>query len=392
MWEAGGAAGRWRLGLVMTAAAWIGLVWCSLAVAGQGPWYKEIDGRCHLAFPRDHGPHPGYRTEWWYYTGNVMDPSGEAFGFELTFFRIGLGAGTNPGKGGCRSAWRSRQVFFAHAALACVTRNRFYHQEQAARQALDMAGARCQGGRVEVFVRNWSLKLDARRHRLQARTPDFSYQLELKPLKGPILHGRHGYSRKGHKRQSASCYYSFTRLAVSGSITVAGKREKVSGNAWMDHEFSSAPLETDLAGWDWFSLQLPQNRELMIYLLRQRDGRFSDLSAGTFVTAAGATVHLAGKDILPQVLDHWISPHTGGRYPGRWRLRVPALDLVVTITPRLKDQEVQGPNQVLPAYWEGSVSFAGNLRGRPVHGLGYVEMTGYAGPFGVSWASDKKAR
>lgn len=341
--------------------------------------YRAVTGPCNQHFPKDHGPHSGYKTEWWYYTGNLKGPGDERFGFQLTFFRSRISPNEVDRKDPePASAWRTRQLYLAHAAVSHLNAGRFYHDEKMSRGAVGIAGADFQGDTVRVFLTHWNLLLGLERHRLQARSEEFAFDLALVPEKPPVLHGRSGYSRKGEKPESASCYYSFTRLAVSGRVSCAGLGVAVTGTAWMDHEYSSAPLEPNLAGWDWFSLQLSDRTELMVYLLRTRQGGYSEASAGSFVDAAGTVTHLGKDQIRMRVLDHWKSPHSGGRYPAQWSLAVPDLGLALTVKPNLADQEMFTPESGLPPYWEGSVSATGSRQDRPVTGSGYVELTGYA--------------
>lgn len=344
--------------------------------------YYAVTGPCHLQFPRDNGPHPGYRTEWWYYTGNVQSDDGYRYGFQLTFFRSRISPpGSSRDWPHPHSAWRTQQLYVAHAAVTDISGKHFYHAERMARGALDMAGARQQGAQTTVFVDNWSTRIDPREHLLQAVAADFSFHLKLRPEKPPVLHGDRGYSRKGRSPESSSCYYSFTRLATEGTLTIHGKVLKVHGIAWMDHEFSSAPLEPDLQGWDWFSLQLDNHTEVMIYLLRQTDGSPSPASSGTFVAADGTTRRLTRSMISVKVLDHWRSPHSGIRYPSRWQITIAPEHLKLTVVPNLADQEMRTPETTRVTYWEGSVSISGAAGEAPVQGVGYVELTGYGKPF-----------
>lgn len=244
-----------------------------------------------------------------------------------------------------------------------------------------MAGVRQMGDRIDVYLKDWSATIDAKTHRLIADTQHFDLDLSLESRKPPVAHGDSGYSLKGRAPQSASCYYSMTRLAAVGFLRVKGRQFKVKGLAWMDHEFSSAPLEADLVGWDWFSLQLDNRTELMIYMLRQKDGGYAPASSGTFVDHGGEVSHLAEGSFTIQVLDHWKSPHTQAVYPAGWRIQAPSLSLDLTVVPRLVDQEMQTPETTSVTYWEGSVSAKGKTAGQQVKGNGYVELTGYAEDF-----------
>jgi len=342
--------------------------------------YLSVAGPCGLTFPRDHGAHPGYRIEWWYYTGNLQGRSTERLGFQLTFFRTQISPADAKGDWPEHpSSWRTRSIFWAHAALSDLKGGRFYHTDRVARGAAGLAGAEQKEDAIRVFVANWSALLGPQLHNLKASTDHFTLDLSLEPLKPPVAHGVNGYSLKGKHPESATCYYSFTRLDASGTIGFKDKSVPVTGTTWMDHEYGSAPLENDLTGWDWFSIQLKDRSELMIYLLRQAQGGYSPASSGTFVHASGKTLHLSQRDFKVDILDRWTSPHTRAVYPSRWQVEVFPLELTLRITPNLSDQELT--TQV--AYWEGSVSAIGKISGKPVDGVGYVELTGYAKPFNL---------
>lgn len=344
--------------------------------------FSTVTGPCRLQFPIDHGPHPGYRTEWWYYTGNVQSETKDNYGFQLTFFRTQIvppEAEKNWPEPS--SAWRTKQLYLAHAALSDLTSKRHLYSEKVAREFPGIAGAFQNHNNTNVKIGNWLLELAPAMHRLIAATDDFSFNLTLIPLKPPVLHGKNGYSRKGKSPESASCYYSFTRLETLGEINLNGKTFSVTGLSWMDHEFSSAPLESDLAGWDWFSLQLSDGTELMVYLLRRKDGALSGVSSGTFVDISGKVIHLPFNSFKVDGLETWKSVRSGACYPSRWRLRVFSLSLDLTIVPNLADQEMRTSESTGVTYWEGSISFHGNSKGKPVKGQGYVELTGYEKPF-----------
>jgi len=344
--------------------------------------YIPINAPCNLTFPRDHGAHPGYRTEWWYYTGNLMSQDNKRYGFHLTFFRSQISPpGASKKWPKSYSAWRTQHIFLAHAALSDIDGKKFYHTERMGRGVLGIAGVKQESGVTSVFLRNWSAELGPTEHRLSAIADDFSFSLNLRPKKEPVLHGKSGYSAKGKSKESSSCYYSFTRLETKGTMWVKGKTFDVHGTAWMDHEFSSAPLEPNLAGWDWFSLQLEDNTEVMIYLLRQKDNVYSPVSSGTFVENSGKSIHLQQSDFIVEVLNTWESPHSSVRYPSGWRIQVHPAELDITIGSNLEDQEMLTPNTTRVTYWEGSVFVKGTARGQTIKGVGYVELTGYDRPF-----------
>jgi len=269
----------------------------------------------------------------------------------------------------------------AHAAVTDVKGGRFLFDQRLARGALGLAGVEQNEEVTRVSVMNWAAELKAGMHRLRADAGSFSLDLDCVPVKAPISHGIEGYSRKGERPESASCYYSFTRLRTRGTVAAGGRPLEVTGTAWMDHEFSTAPLERDLTGWDWFSIQLSSDTELMIFLLRKDDGSCSPYSSGTIVDAEGKGRHLTHDDFQVTITDRWKSPKTGAAYPSRWRIRVPSAGRELELAPNLADQELVTRKTTQVAYWEGSVSVRGSVSGKAVSGRGYVEMTGYAAPF-----------
>lgn len=361
---------------------WIGTVIFWESRPSLGSDYLSVAGPCGFSFPEDHGAHPGYQTEWWYYTGNLNAEGGRPFGFQLTFFRRQIiPPGAEKGWPPHPSSWRAGNLFMAHAALSDVANGRFYWDEDMAREAIGLAGVRRGGGAIEVFLGRWKTAMGPSGHRLTAMTDRFSLDLKCVPRKAPVAHGRGGYSQKGVRPGSASCYYSITRLETSGALSVDGRNYNVQGMAWMDHEYSTAPLEPSLAGWDWFSLQFADETELMLYILRETDGSWSPASSGTFVPPSGAPQHLTRDDIEVAVMDRWQSPRSGAKYPSRWRIRVFPLQLDLEISPHLNDQELRLTRSMQVSYWEGSVRVKGHKARRPVEGVGYVELTGYAAPF-----------
>ena len=344
--------------------------------------FLQVTGPCRLSFPADHGPHTDFRTEWWYYTGNVTDGDNRRFGFQLTFFRSGLQAPGNRRQWpDPASAWRTDQIYLAHAAISDIGGGRHLQAELMARPVLSLAGADQVGGTVTVHVNGWQAVIAPEAHRLQASADAFALTLDLKPDKPAVMHGDSGYSRKGESPEHASCYYSFTRLQASGSLTVDSTRHEVQGSAWMDHEFSTAPLQPGITGWDWFSLQLSDRTEIMIFLLRQPDGTLNPASSGTVVMPSGQTRHLPYGDVRIEPLSFWTSPHSGARYPVKWKVAIATRQLALTVTSNLDDQEMRTPGSTNVVYWEGSVYATGTRDEKAIDGVGYVELTGYAKPF-----------
>lgn len=330
-----------------------------------------------FAFPADHGPHPAFRTEWWYWTGNLRAPgaggTSRRFGFQLTFFRTALAPSVAPR----RSAWGTRDVYMAHLALTDADAGRFHVRDRWARGALDLGGA--SGDPFRVWLGDWTaegLAPAGQPIRLRAGDGELRLDLTLSAAKPVVLHGKRGLSRKSAEPGNASYYYSLTRMPVSGEVQVADRAFPVEGLGWMDREWSTSALAPDQVGWDWFALQLDDGRELMLYRLRQRDGAISPASQGTLVAADGATRAFDRDAVEILVLDHWVSPRGGVRYPARWRLRVPAAGLELVVTPLLQDQELD----LAVRYWEGAVRVEGTAEGRPLGGAGYVELVGYASP------------
>ena len=325
-----------------------------------------------FVFPADAGPHPDFRTEWWYYTGNLETADGRHFGFQLTFFRTALAP---PGAAAPRaSAWAARQLYLAHFALTDTAGRRFHAWSRMGREALGLAGA--QASPFRVWVDDWSAESESAGGltvRLRAAETAAAIDLVLRSEKPLVLQGEHGLSRKGPEPGNASYYYSLSRMSARGTVRAGGEPIAVSGLAWMDREWSTSALGPGLVGWDWVALQLDDGRDLMVYRLRRRDGTADPRSAGAVIAADGAARPLGPEDAALAPLGHWTSPRSGVRYPSRWRLAVPAAGLDLQITPRLPDQELL----VGTRYWEGAVRVEGTAAGRPVAGRGYVELVGY---------------
>ncbi len=341
--------------------------------------FARVEGPRPFDFSVDHGPHPDYQTEWWYYTGNLDTTSGEHFGFQLTFFRRALvPAADLPGKRA--SSWAFDQVYLGHFALTDVAGEAFYAFEQLSRGAAGLAGAQAQP--FQVWLENWSVRQGGPGiYQLSAEDGAVSLNLTLEDVKGPILHGNGGYSQKGPEPGNASFYVSQPRLAAKGSVSTPQGQFEVTGTAWMDQEYSTSALSEGQVGWDWFSIQLDDDTELMLFQIRRDDGSVDPFSSGTVIYPDGTTRHISLGDFTITVNDTWRSPHTGGVYPSDWTIDLPGEKLLLTLTPRLADQELQ----LSYNYWEGSVAIRGERDGQPVSGNGYVELTGYAGAFNLDF-------
>jgi predicted secreted hydrolase len=340
-------------------------------VAASG--FRAADGSRSLTFPEDFGAHEEFRTEWWYYTGNLQTAQGRHFGFELTIFRVGLlpPAVALP----TDSGWYDRSIYFAHFAVSDVGRERFYAFERYARPGPGLAGA--QALPYRVWIEDWSIAENSSGvYRLQASQEEITLDLVLTDEMGVVLHGENGYSRKGKEVTNASYYYSQPRLRADGTVTVDGNSYPVSGLAWKDHEFSTSVLDEDQVGWDWFSLQFEDGSALMLFQLRERNGQTSASSSGTFISPDGTAHALSKADFGVRVLDQWRSPHTQGRYPGAWEIQLREPDCSLDVRPWMADQEIHFP---AVTYWEGAVRFEGMCGEHLVSGNGYVELTGYTG-------------
>ena len=323
-------------------------------------------------FPLDHGPHPEFRNEWWYMTGNLDATDGRRFGFELTIFRFAL----SPRARASESAWRSNQVYIAHFAVTDASGNTFYVAERFSRGALGLAGAQAEPFRV--WIDDWQIASaggtgKGERWRLEASDDAIALRLELSAAKAPVFNGDDGLSQKSAEPGNASYYYSITRWQTTGQLRLDGEDFKVSGLSWLDREWSSSALGGDQQGWDWFALQLADGSDLMFYSLRKTDGSQDSYSGGTWVEADGTSRHLEREDVSLSVTDYWTSPE-GGTYPSAWRIRIPDLALQLSVKPVMADQELF----TTVRYWEGAVDVTGTRRGEAIDGRGYVELTGYA--------------
>ena len=342
-----------------------------MGVLGASPQgFARVLAPRPLRFPADHGPHPEFRSEWWYYTGNVASSDGRRFAFQLTFFRFAL----SPRATVRSSAWASNQIYMAHFTVTDIAHARFHAAERFSRAALDLAGA--VAAPFRVWLGGWQVRSQGAFFPQRLRAEDGGYAIDLRLAQGKplVLNGDAGFSRKSAGAGNASYYYSVPRLAVSGRLSTPDGAWQVEGAAWFDREWSSSALAPDQIGWDWFALQLSDGRDLMIYRLRTRDGSTDPHSAGTLVEADGRARSLAAGDFQLDALAHWRSPRDGTRYPSRWRLRVPSAAIDVEITPETPDQELN----LAFRYWEGASRVIGTSGAAEVTGHGHVELTGYA--------------
>ena len=322
-------------------------------------------------FPRDHAAHPEFRTEWWYYTGHLITAKGRNFGFQLTFFRHAL----RPPSKQSKSRWALHTIYFAHFAITDEKDDHYRFQEKVSRGALDVAGAN--PNVYHVWVEDWEVSLQGNEHKLKAGKEDMGIDLALLPIKSAVIHGENGVSQKAVGEGHASHYYSLTRMQARGELFWQGRAYEVEGLAWMDHEFGSNQLQDYQLGWDWFSVQLDNQTELMLYIIRNKGGKPDPTSSGTFVYPDGRTEHLRLETFAIEALGSWKSRKSATTYPSGWLITVPREELELRLMPTVKDQELTTRKSTLVNYWEGSVSVEGRLKGKDVHGRGYVELTGY---------------
>jgi len=332
--------------------------------------WKRVEHGLALTYPKDHGAHLEYRTEWWYLTGNLDGPAGERFGFQFTIFRSGLDpsaaeAGDSP--------LRVHHVYAGHLALTDVAAGRTRFAERLRRSGAGLA--RAAEDELDLALDDWTLRRDANDHlHLAASDPaqGFGFAFELAPEKPLVLHGDAGVSTKGPEPGNASAYASWTRIDTTGTLTVDGRELIVRGAAWYDHEFGSSVLPDGVRGWDWFSLQLDDGRELVLFALRREDGTPTEQSAGTLVERDGSARTLARDDFRIEVQGRWKSPRSGGAYPARWTIEVPGEALRLELAPLVSDCELSSAATGV-VYWEGPVAITGSTSGR-----GYAELTGYS--------------
>ncbi|HVF57141.1 MAG TPA: lipocalin family protein [Pyrinomonadaceae bacterium] len=344
-------------------------------VVGKASTLRDGTEHAGVELPRDLYAHPEAQTEWWYYTGHMETNAGRRFGFELVFFKrrtdldrfgvVPLRLIANP-------------LYLAHFAVTDESRASFrYEHRKSADGVLDLA-AHMSTKRFYLKLGDWTVREADGTHMLRATLgDDLIFEAALKPSKPPALNGHEGVGVSFKDHGEASRYFSFTRMAAEGRITWRGETEQFKGSAWMDREFGTWRTTENQKGWDWFSLQLSTGAELMVYHIRDREGRPSRFSSGTFVDASGKWTHLTRDDFQLEVTGHWRSPHTGAKYPSGWRLRVPRFSIDAEVTPVLKDQELDTRGTTMIVYWEGACTIKGRHGDADTEGRAYVELVGY---------------
>ena len=332
--------------------------------------FKQATEPMEFSFPLDHGPHPEYATEWWYYTGNLVSEEGEHFGYQLTFFRSAL----TPHMETRESTFASNQIYMAHFAITDVRGNNHVGFERFSRGGERTAGATGVPS-YEVWLDGWQVK----------QVSDDTYQMQAEETKDGVsyganftlsggqqlFHGNNGLSQKGAEIGDANHYYSVVKIETEGTITIGGENHYVSGLSWLDHEFGTDALDDNTFGWDWFSLTLDNDTTLMFAQLRNALGERIYTLGGTMAYVDGRNEKLNQLELI--VLDEWTSPDTQVTYPARWQVILPEQNIELLIEPMIPDQEMK----VSLIYYEGAISITGDQNGTPLTGSGYVELTGY---------------
>ena len=343
-----------------------------LAANMLGADWKKAEAGWKYEFPRDHGVHREFKTEWWYFTGNLFDDEGRRFGYELTFFRHGIRPASE------REPNASRFIVddlkFAHFAMTDVSGQHFQFEQKMSRGAFGEAGF---DDSVRLaWIDNWTLAAnDDGTFDLAASGDAGALRLHLTAKKLPIVHGENGVSLKMADGSSASHYYSMPRLETTGEIKVAGRALPIRGESWFDHEWSSSQLGKGQVGWDWLCVQWEDGTELMLYRMRLEGGGVDPASSGSWIAADGTTTHLRASDFQMEPTSFWKSKKSGAVYPVSWRLEIAGQELIVSIRPALEGQELALAELT---YWEGAIDVHGKRATSEITGRGYLELTGYA--------------
>ena len=348
--------------------------------------WREASPAYQYSFPRDHSAHPENRIEWWYYTGNLETESGRRFGYQLTFFRLGVLR--QPGNA---SRWALRDLYMTHFAISDIERTSFHSFERINRAGIGWAGAdvgdRNASGEetpglpfpVRVWNEDWEARIEGGTHTLRANEEGFVLDLRLTPSKPEVVHGENGLSQKGAAAGNASHYYSLTRLeSAAGSLSMA-KASMLRGSVGWTMKFGTSFLEDQQIGWDWFSIQLEDGRDLMLFQIRRGDGSIDPRSSGTLIEPNGAATHLNYEDFSLTPGPTWRSPKSGASYPTTWEIVLNRYSLWLNVSAAFEDQELRTPESTGVTYWEGSVAIEGETSNTRIRGRGYLEMTGYAG-------------
>ena len=345
----------------------------NVLLESSGNQFESVTNSRPLEFPRDHGSHPEFQTEWWYFTGNLKNNEGRQFGYQFTVFRRALSRDLPD----LDSDWATSQAYLAHAGVTDVQSKRYLVDEIYSRGALNLAGVQAEP--FSVWVENWIAEGSAGQCSgcltlsIKAESDDFSFDLDLDSVKPAVLHGERGVSRKSTIPGNASYYYSLSRLRTSGTLTIQGESTSVSGDSWMDHEWFSSVLDEGQSGWDWFSLQLDDQRELMLFQVRNHDPVVEPFKYGLVVDQHGQTELIPPDQIVLTPVRTWKSNLSHSEYPVHWKIEIPWFNMKLDVESLIDAQERDDSFR----YWEGAIRVSGMESNQPITGLGYLEMTGY---------------
>lgn len=347
------------------------------------PVWREAAPGYQYSFPRDHGAHSDYRVEWWYYTGNLESKSGRRFGYQLTFFRVGVTRG--PAN---KSKWALQDLYIAHFAVSDIDRKSFKSFERINRAGIGWAGAdmieykpdmqTSPPPSIRVWNEDWIAQIDQTGHAIQASEESCTINLKLAYAKPEVIHGENGISQRGPSPANASHYLSVSRAVSSGQLRIGDETFDVSGLSWIDHEFGTSFLDEQQTGWDWFSIQLEDGRDLMLFQIRRQDGTIDPCSSGTLIDSRGNPKHLKYSDFSLVPGSVWRSPKSGATYPVDWEIDLVSQGLRLNVVAAFTDQELRDNDITRITYWEGSIVVE-DIADRKIRGRGYLEMTGYAG-------------
>ena len=334
--------------------------------ATPDPGFERAIEPRDFVFPRDHGAHPEFATEWWYFTGNLYTNDNRRFGYQLTLFRVGL----TPGTPAEDSDWRAHQLYMGHLALSDIEQRRHHSAERFTRAAAGLAGAKLKP--FEVWLGPWSIKGSDNELfplTINTETPEFGLSLNIdQGSKQHVLQGERGLSRKSDTPGNASYYYSYTRLPTQGKVRIGEQYFDINGNSWFDREWSSSALAADQAGWDWFALQFDDGRDLMFYRMRDKQGAAQRFSKGVLVGTDGSAQPLSLEQVELKTTREWQTTD-GVRYPIEWRMQIPDHGLDLRVLAAFDAHEMRHTVR----YWEGAVNVSGSH-----NGVGYLELSGYA--------------
>jgi predicted secreted hydrolase len=334
----------------------------SAAYAGE---YQDVTPDYTVKIPDDFFYKKGYRVQWWYFTGHVFDEKGREFGYELTFFIV------NVQNRDYHSRFGVNKIIISHFAVSDIAGENFIFSDKADSGAYGFSGA--DENRLKVWIEDDILEGTLGHMFVKASDKEKTIELQLYPVKPVVLNGEGGYSRKSEESPLlSSIYFSLTNLKTEGTLRIGNNIYHIKGTSWFDRELSSRGPGDHQKGWDWFALQLDDDREIMLYILRHEDGSIDTYSSGTFIYPDGRYRRLLKDDFTVKVLSHYTSEKTGARYPAQWEITIPSEKILLKITPLMEDQEVIAYSTTGNYYWEGTCKVEGDVRGRA-----YVEMTGY---------------